>query len=36
MRRKLDALNSAHELRDLSAPPSNRLEPLKGDQQGRD
>ena len=35
MRRKLDALNAAHELRDLSTPPSNRLEPLKGDQQGR-
>jgi len=35
MRRKLDALNAANELRDLSAPPTNRLEPLKGDQQGR-
>jgi toxin HigB-1 len=35
MRRKLDVLNAAHQLRDLSAPPSNRLEPLKGEQQGR-
>jgi proteic killer suppression protein len=29
--RKLDALNAAHELKDLSAPPANRLEKLKGD-----
>ena len=35
MRRKLDALNAAHDLRDLSAPPGNRLEALTGDQSGR-
>ena len=29
-RRKLDLLNAAHELRDLLAPPGNRLEALKG------
>lgn len=29
-RRKLDLLNAAHELRDLQAPPGNRLEALKG------
>lgn len=29
--RKLDQLNAAHELRDLRAPPGNRLEALKGD-----
>jgi len=29
-RRKLDLLNAAHELRDLLAPPGNRLESLKG------
>lgn len=28
--RKLDMLNAAHELRDLSVPPGNRLEALKG------
>jgi proteic killer suppression protein len=28
--RKLDMINAAHELRDLKAPPANRLEPLKG------
>ena len=35
MRRKLDVLNAAHEMSDLSSPPGNRLEALKGDQQGR-
>ena len=35
IRRKVDALNAAHELRDLSAPPASRLEARKGDQQGR-
>jgi len=35
MRRKLDALNAAHELRDLSAPPGNQPHALKGDQPGR-
>ena len=29
-RRRLDLLNAAHELRDLLAPPGNRLEALKG------
>ena len=29
-RRKLDMLNAAHELIDLSVPPGNRLEKLKG------
>lgn len=28
--RKLDMLNAAHELRDVSVPPGNRLEALKG------
>ena len=28
--RKLDMLNAAHELRDLMAPPANRLEALHG------
>lgn len=28
--RKLDLLNAAHELQDLSVPPGNRLEALKG------
>jgi len=32
--RKLDMLNTAHELSDLSAPPGNRLEPLKGGLKG--
>jgi len=32
--RKLDMLNAANDLRDLSAPPSNRLEALKGDLKG--
>ena len=34
-RRKLDQLNQAHELRDLRAPPANRLEKLKGDRRGQ-
>ncbi len=29
-RRKLDALNAAHESKDLQSPPGNRLEKLKG------
>ena len=33
--RKLDLLNAARELRDLLAPPGNRLEPLQGDLKGR-
>lgn len=33
--RKLDALNAAMELRDLRAPPGNRLEPLKGELRGK-
>ncbi|MCI0571332.1 MAG: type II toxin-antitoxin system RelE/ParE family toxin [Myxococcaceae bacterium] len=33
--RKLDLLNSAQDLRDLTAPPSNRLELLKGALAGR-
>ena len=32
--RKLDMLNATHELRDLTVPPGNRLEPLKGDLTG--
>ena len=32
--RKLDMLNAAHDLKDLLAPPSNRLEVLKGDLRG--
>src|SRR3989338_6008905 len=28
--RQLDILNASHELRDLSVPPANRLEALKG------
>ena len=32
--RKLDMLNAAHLLDDLSAPPGNRLEALKGDFEG--
>ena len=28
--RKLDMLNAAHELRDLTVPPGNRLEALRG------
>ena len=34
-RRKLDHLNRAAILRDLSAPPNNRLEALKGDRAGQ-
>lgn len=34
-RRKLDALNQAAALRDLRAPPGNRLERLKGDRAGQ-
>jgi len=33
--RKLDMVNAAHELRDLTAPPGSRLHPLKGAQRGR-
>ena len=33
--RKLDMLNAATELRDLRAPPGNRLETLKGDLRGK-
>lgn len=33
--RKLDMLNAAHELRDLMAPPGNRLEALRGDLAGK-
>ena len=32
--RKLKILNNAHEFKDLMAPPSNRLEKLKGDRAG--
>jgi proteic killer suppression protein len=35
VRRKLDMVNAAGKLDDLSAPPGNRLEALKGDQKGR-
>jgi proteic killer suppression protein len=35
VRRRLDMLNAAMGVRDLRAPPSNRLEALKGDQTGR-
>ncbi len=34
LRRKLDQLLSAADLRDLRAPPGNRLEALKGDRKG--
>jgi proteic killer suppression protein len=34
-RRKLDQLNRVRELRDLSIPPGNRLEPLRGTRQGQ-
>jgi len=30
----MDMINAAHELRDLMAPPANRLESLKGDRKG--
>lgn len=33
-KRKLEALNAASRLEDLKAPPSNRLEKLKGDLKG--
>jgi proteic killer suppression protein len=33
--RKLDAINAAHELKDLSVPPGNRLEALKGNRVGQ-
>jgi len=33
--RKLDMLNHAKELRDLSSPPSNHLHPLHGDRKGQ-
>ncbi len=33
--RKLDMLNAARELRDLLAPPGNRLEALHGDLRGK-
>ena len=33
--RKLDMLNAARELRDLRAPPGNRLEALQGDLKGK-
>ena len=35
IRRKLDMVNAAHDLRDLKIPPGNRLHPLRGDQKGR-
>ncbi|HXZ80349.1 MAG TPA: type II toxin-antitoxin system RelE/ParE family toxin [Terriglobales bacterium] len=34
-RRKLRQLDSATQLRDLAAPPGNRLESLRGDRQGQ-
>ena len=34
-RRKLRMLNNAKQLKDLSIPPNNRLEPLKGDRKGQ-
>jgi toxin HigB-1 len=33
--RKLRQLDAASELKDLAAPPGNRLEPLKGDRKGQ-
>ena len=33
--RKLDQLNQAEILKDLRAPPANRLEALKGDRKGQ-
>ncbi len=33
--RKLDALNAAHDVQDLRAPPGNRLEKLKGKLDGK-
>ena len=35
VQRKLAQLDAAQVLADLSVPPSNRLEPLKGDRQGQ-
>jgi proteic killer suppression protein len=35
VRRKLDMVNAATKLDDLRVPPGNRLEALKGDQNGR-
>lgn len=32
--RKLDMIRAAYTLKDLTAPPGNRLEPLKGDLEG--
>ena len=34
-RRKLEYLNAAHRLQDLSIPPGNRLEALRGDRKGQ-
>ena len=34
-RRKLAAVNAANSLDDLKIPPSNRLEPLRGDRSGQ-
>jgi proteic killer suppression protein len=34
-RRKLDLINRAMDLNDLSVPPGNRLEKLKGDRKGQ-
>jgi toxin HigB-1 len=34
VKQKLDVLDAARALRDLYSPPSNRLEPLKGDRKG--
>ena len=33
--RKLDMINAAHELRDLMAPPGNRLEAMRGNWAGK-
>lgn len=33
--RKLDMLNAANDLKDLSSPPGNRLEALKGNRKGQ-
>jgi len=35
LRRKLDQLSSAVDLRDVRAPPANRLEALRGDRKGQ-
>jgi proteic killer suppression protein len=34
-RRKLDQINRVTDLQELSIPPGNRLEPLKGDRRGQ-